>query len=43
LLHLFLGGCIDCAVRDIVFGDVHVFPAMPGAYDEKTQACWRIR
>jgi len=26
-----------------MFGDVHVFPAMSGANDEKTQASWRIR
>jgi len=29
----YLGGCINRAVRDILFGDVHVFPAMSGAND----------
>lgn len=38
----FSGGRVDRAVRNIVVGDVHVFPIVFGANDQKTQAGWRL-
>lgn len=37
-----LGGRVDCAVRNIVIGDVHVLLVMSGASDEETQAGWGL-
>lgn len=35
-MFLNLGSCVDCAMCNIVAGDVYVFPFVSGANDEKT-------